>query len=104
MQPALNGAETGVRTVEDTLALDVLVAFSRLLIARDQKEKLSSCSVRSITLMATKKLRTKRESVFDLEDSLDPKVMTASGKRAGAATGRSPGGTPRPRQTGLIFM
>jgi tetratricopeptide (TPR) repeat protein len=77
----LNGAlRMASDTAEDTLALDVLVAFSRLLIARDQKEK--AVELLGLALHhpeSSEETEDEAESLlFDLEDSLDPKVMTAN--------------------------
>jgi len=69
-------SETG----ETALALDVLVAVSRLLIARDQKEK--AVELLGLSLHhpeSAEETEDEAESLlFDLEDELDPKVMTAN--------------------------
>src|SRR4029434_4181406 len=83
----LNGAlKMASDTGEDTLALDVLVAFSRLLIARDQKDK--AVELLGLALHhpdSSEETEDEAESLlFDLEDSLDPKVMTANWEKGKA--------------------
>jgi eukaryotic-like serine/threonine-protein kinase len=77
----LNSAlELASETAENVLALDVLVAFSRLLIARDQKEK--AVELLGLSLHhpdSSEETEDEAEGLlFELEDSLDPKVMAAN--------------------------
>jgi tetratricopeptide (TPR) repeat protein len=83
----LNGAlQMASDTAEDTLALDVLVAFSRLLIARDQKEK--AVELLGLALHhpdSAEETEDEAEGLlFDLEDSLDPKVMSSNWEKGKA--------------------
>jgi tetratricopeptide (TPR) repeat protein len=75
-------AETG----EKTLALHVLVAVSRLMVAREQKEK--AVELLGLALQhpdSSEETEDEAESLlFELEDILDPKVMTANWEKGKA--------------------